>query len=346
MDKLEEEGCTEASVACTHGLFTGKAVERLRDHPAITEVVTTDTVPAPDDWPELQVRTVSPAVRRGDRPHPRRRVGLQPVRRRRPGPRAAAAQAPAVAPPANLACSVRRVAALSDVGGRPEFFGTIDREVDEPVFHDPWEGRVFGMSVYVQSLFGPNTDAARSQMEQLPGEVFWSSYYRRWLGGLERRLVHDGYLGEDEVDARVDGREPAIVGRRAPRGRRAVTSAVLRRLARPTLPTGWPAHVLPRALGNSRPIAPAPAVLRRRRGPRRHRADTRAHPQTGLRRRETRRHHGSARSGAASRRPRRAATRCAAPLHGRLRRHRLWGDAAEPGTEVRIDLFEPYLETP
>jgi len=59
MDKLEEEGCGEASVACTHGLFTGKAVERLRDHPSITEVVTTDTVPAPDGWPELQVRTVS-----------------------------------------------------------------------------------------------------------------------------------------------------------------------------------------------------------------------------------------------------------------------------------------------
>jgi ribose-phosphate pyrophosphokinase len=59
MNKLEEEGCLEASVACTHGLFTGKAVERLRDHPSITEVVTTDTVPAPEGWPELQVRTVS-----------------------------------------------------------------------------------------------------------------------------------------------------------------------------------------------------------------------------------------------------------------------------------------------
>ena len=59
MSKLEEEGCTEASVACTHGLFTGKAVERLRNHPAITEVVTTDTVPPPADWPELQVRSVA-----------------------------------------------------------------------------------------------------------------------------------------------------------------------------------------------------------------------------------------------------------------------------------------------
>lgn len=60
LDKLEEEGCTEASVACTHGLFTGKAVERLRNHPNITEVVTTDTVPAPEDWPELTVRSVAP----------------------------------------------------------------------------------------------------------------------------------------------------------------------------------------------------------------------------------------------------------------------------------------------
>ena len=59
LDKLKELGCTEAAVACTHGLFVGKAVARLRDHPAITEVVTTDTVPAPADWPELQVRSIA-----------------------------------------------------------------------------------------------------------------------------------------------------------------------------------------------------------------------------------------------------------------------------------------------
>ncbi|WP_201466930.1 ribose-phosphate diphosphokinase [Janibacter melonis] len=57
--KLEELGCTGASVACTHGLFAGRAVERLRDHPMVDEVVTTDTVPAPDGWPQLQVRSVS-----------------------------------------------------------------------------------------------------------------------------------------------------------------------------------------------------------------------------------------------------------------------------------------------
>ncbi len=57
LDRLEDLGCTGASIACTHGLFVGKAVERLSGHPMIREVVTTDTVP-PVDWPELTVLSV------------------------------------------------------------------------------------------------------------------------------------------------------------------------------------------------------------------------------------------------------------------------------------------------
>ena len=59
LDRLADQGCTSAAIACTHGLFVGKAVERLRGHPMITEVVTTDTVPAPAAWPELTVRSVA-----------------------------------------------------------------------------------------------------------------------------------------------------------------------------------------------------------------------------------------------------------------------------------------------
>lgn len=59
MERLHDFGCTEASVACTHGLFAGKAVERLRQHPMISEVVTTNTVPAPQGWPELEVLSVA-----------------------------------------------------------------------------------------------------------------------------------------------------------------------------------------------------------------------------------------------------------------------------------------------
>ena len=59
LEKLAELGVSQAAVACTHGLFAGKAVERLRGHPMISQVVTTDTVPAPSGWPELQVRSIA-----------------------------------------------------------------------------------------------------------------------------------------------------------------------------------------------------------------------------------------------------------------------------------------------
>jgi ribose-phosphate pyrophosphokinase len=59
LERLTEHGCTEAAVACTHGLFVGKALDRLREHPMISEVVTTDTVPPPADWPALEVRSVA-----------------------------------------------------------------------------------------------------------------------------------------------------------------------------------------------------------------------------------------------------------------------------------------------
>jgi len=59
LERLESLGCTGADVACTHGLFAGKAVERLRGHRMLGEVVTTDTVPAPGHWPELRVRSVA-----------------------------------------------------------------------------------------------------------------------------------------------------------------------------------------------------------------------------------------------------------------------------------------------
>jgi ribose-phosphate pyrophosphokinase len=43
--KLRERRVKRIAVACTHGLFTGKAIARLRAQPDIAEIVTTDTVP-------------------------------------------------------------------------------------------------------------------------------------------------------------------------------------------------------------------------------------------------------------------------------------------------------------
>ncbi|NLT31102.1 MAG: ribose-phosphate pyrophosphokinase [Propionibacterium sp.] len=68
--KLREAGVTGATVCCTHGLFTGPAVDRLRAEPDVHEIVTTNTVPQHhiDELPNLEVRSVAPlfaeAVRR------------------------------------------------------------------------------------------------------------------------------------------------------------------------------------------------------------------------------------------------------------------------------------------
>ena len=55
-------------MACTHGLFTGKAVKRLKGQPDIAEIVCTNTVPPPVGLEKLKVVSVAPlfaeAVRR------------------------------------------------------------------------------------------------------------------------------------------------------------------------------------------------------------------------------------------------------------------------------------------
>ena len=53
VDRLADEGAVSASVACTHGLFTGNAVARLQEYEGISEVVATNTVPAPTGLDKL-----------------------------------------------------------------------------------------------------------------------------------------------------------------------------------------------------------------------------------------------------------------------------------------------------
>ena len=59
---LRQEGAQQISIACTHGLFTGPAIERLKQEPDIAEIVTTNTVPLPPEkqLPNIMVRSVAP----------------------------------------------------------------------------------------------------------------------------------------------------------------------------------------------------------------------------------------------------------------------------------------------
>ena len=53
--KLREQGVRQISLACTHGLFTGPAIERLKQEPDVAEIVVTNTVPLP---PEKQLANI------------------------------------------------------------------------------------------------------------------------------------------------------------------------------------------------------------------------------------------------------------------------------------------------
>jgi ribose-phosphate pyrophosphokinase len=62
--KLRERRVRRIAVACTHGLFTGKAIARLGAEPDIEEIVTTDTVPLPVEkrLPNMKVLSVAPLL--------------------------------------------------------------------------------------------------------------------------------------------------------------------------------------------------------------------------------------------------------------------------------------------
>lgn len=64
MDALRREKVGRISLACTHGLFTGKAIERLRNLDDLDEIVTTNTVPIPEEkrLPNMTVLSVAPLL--------------------------------------------------------------------------------------------------------------------------------------------------------------------------------------------------------------------------------------------------------------------------------------------
>ena len=60
--KLRADGVREISLACTHGLYTGPAIERLKQEAGVAEIVATNTVPLPPDkrLPNMVSRSVAP----------------------------------------------------------------------------------------------------------------------------------------------------------------------------------------------------------------------------------------------------------------------------------------------
>jgi ribose-phosphate pyrophosphokinase len=64
LDRLRDQGVRDVSVVCTHGLFTGRAVQRFAGRSDVSEWITTDTVPLGSHvaLPNLHVLSVAPLL--------------------------------------------------------------------------------------------------------------------------------------------------------------------------------------------------------------------------------------------------------------------------------------------
>jgi nitrile hydratase len=81
---------------------------------------------------------------------------------------------------------------VHDLGGL-HGFGAVPIEADEPVFHEPWEGRVWALQAVVRR--STTIDRFRYTIEQMrPADYLASTYYERWLWALERLAAEQGIL--------------------------------------------------------------------------------------------------------------------------------------------------------
>lgn len=90
---------------------------------------------------------------------------------------------------------------VHDQGGM-HGFGPIDPEPEqtEPIFHAEWEKRALALNLACGALGRWNIDASRHSRERLdPPDYLQSSYYAKWIKGLEMLLVETGVVTEEEL---------------------------------------------------------------------------------------------------------------------------------------------------
>lgn len=207
---------------------------------------------------------------------------------------------------------------IHDMGGL-HGFGQVDVKRNEPVFHERWQGRVFGI---VASLGGANIDAGRHSIERLdPVTYLRNGYYGRWLASLELTLVEFGVLSAQEIERALE--RPAAAPRAS--ASRATWSPRTKSYVRsvdvpPLFSVGQ--RVVTR---NHQPSGHTrlPAYGRCRRG-----VVVRVHPAMVY---PDDHAHGRGEN------PQYLYT-------VRFAAAELWGETAEANTAVHIDLFEPYLD--
>ncbi|MBI1815619.1 MAG: nitrile hydratase subunit beta [Deltaproteobacteria bacterium] len=206
---------------------------------------------------------------------------------------------------------------IHDLGGMSGF-GCVEVEPNEPVFHEPWERRVFGLNaVGIVVLRAYNADEYRHAIERMnPAHYLAASYYERVLTGVATLLVEKGVLTHDELEARAGGVFPLSRSALSPRAtdvaqrvgpRFAVGEAVVVRTMHP--------------VGHTR----VPRYARGKRGVVIHVAPPFSFPDVAA--------HG-------------LPQRSEPTYHVRFAARELWTDAAENNATVVVDLWESYLDAP
>ena len=88
-----------------------------------------------------------------------------------------------------------------DLGGT-HGHGAVKPEPNEPVFHGDWEKRAFALTLAMGMPGGWNIDMSRFAREnRRPNEYLDMTYYQVWLAGLETLMKERGLVAEDEIEA-------------------------------------------------------------------------------------------------------------------------------------------------
>jgi len=100
---------------------------------------------------------------------------------------------------------------VHDMGGM-QGFGPVRPEVNEPLFHAPWERQALAMTVAMGACGQWNIDISRSARESLPpAQYLGSTYYAIWMAGLEKLMLQRGMVSATELQT-GQAADPPLTG--------------------------------------------------------------------------------------------------------------------------------------
>lgn len=100
---------------------------------------------------------------------------------------------------------------IHDMGGM-QGMGPVRAEMNEPVFHSAWEGRVYALTRAIGAWRKWNIDRGRWFIEQIPAaDYLRMSYYEIWFTRLSTLLVATGTVSRREIETgRPDSGSPKL----------------------------------------------------------------------------------------------------------------------------------------